>query len=167
MAVNTITYANKVALNENPNIDAVNKCQASNMNEIKSVVNANANILGDGANLTYDDVVSAVESKGNFVVLAETINTNYQTIEVEDLNNFSAFILQVSGAVSGSYRPLASTFCVNTQFKNTSSNKNMGCSYAGEPSTYNAGCYYVDDTHVAIKVGNGTYAGGAFYGIRK
>ncbi len=45
MAVNTITYANKAALNENPNIDAVNKCQASDMNEIKSVVNNNANEL--------------------------------------------------------------------------------------------------------------------------
>ena len=36
-----ITYANKSTMNSNSNIPATNKCQASDMNEIKSVVNAN------------------------------------------------------------------------------------------------------------------------------
>lgn len=36
-----ITYANKVTLNENTGVDAVNKCRAVDMNEIKSVVNEN------------------------------------------------------------------------------------------------------------------------------
>lgn len=39
---NTITYANKVALNENPDIADINKVKADDMNEIKSVVNNNA-----------------------------------------------------------------------------------------------------------------------------
>lgn len=34
-----ITYTNKVALNENPNIADINKVKADDMNEIKSVVN--------------------------------------------------------------------------------------------------------------------------------
>ena len=38
-----ITYANKVALNENPEIAAINKVSDDDMNEIKSVVNANYN----------------------------------------------------------------------------------------------------------------------------
>ena len=45
MAVQTITYSDKTALNTNPDIDAVNKCQASDLNEIKSVVNNNATEL--------------------------------------------------------------------------------------------------------------------------
>lgn len=38
-----ITYADKVALNENPEIAAINKVSDDDMNEIKSVVNANYN----------------------------------------------------------------------------------------------------------------------------
>lgn len=62
MAVNTITYTNKVTLNENPNIDAVNKCQANDMNEIKSVVNTNATGVGDIStlNTTATTVVGAI-----------------------------------------------------------------------------------------------------------
>lgn len=54
MAVQTITYANKTALNLNPDVDAVNKCQATDLNEIKSVVNNNATEL---SNYSYDVAV--------------------------------------------------------------------------------------------------------------
>lgn len=40
-----ITYQNKVTLNENPSVSAINKVQASDMNEIKTVVNGNWNEL--------------------------------------------------------------------------------------------------------------------------
>jgi hypothetical protein len=36
-----ITYQNKVTLNENSSVEAINKVQASDMNEIKNVVNGN------------------------------------------------------------------------------------------------------------------------------
>lgn len=45
MAVQTITYGDKSYLNENANIPATNKVQDTDMNEIKSVVNNNANEL--------------------------------------------------------------------------------------------------------------------------
>lgn len=45
MAVQTITYGDKSYLNENADIPATNKVQDTDMNEIKSVVNNNANIL--------------------------------------------------------------------------------------------------------------------------
>lgn len=45
MAVQTITYENKQYLNQNADIPATNKVQDTDMNEIKSVVNNNANIL--------------------------------------------------------------------------------------------------------------------------
>ena len=47
MALQNITYTNKATMNENASIPAINKCQASDMNEIKSVVNNNANALAD------------------------------------------------------------------------------------------------------------------------
>ena len=37
-----ITYTNKVAMNENASIPDINKVKADDMNEIKSVVNGNA-----------------------------------------------------------------------------------------------------------------------------
>lgn len=45
--VTTITYNNKVAINENPNIADVNKVKDDDMNEIKSVVNNNATELSN------------------------------------------------------------------------------------------------------------------------
>jgi hypothetical protein len=42
MAIQTITYDDKVALNENPGVAEINKVTDDNMNEIKSVVNNNA-----------------------------------------------------------------------------------------------------------------------------
>lgn len=47
MDLQTITYTDKVTMNENTSIPAVNKCQAADMNEIKTVVNNNANAFGD------------------------------------------------------------------------------------------------------------------------
>ena len=43
MAVQTITYTDKVALNENQSVADINKVTDDDMNEIKSVVNNNAN----------------------------------------------------------------------------------------------------------------------------
>lgn len=43
MAIQTIGYANKVTLNDNTDVADVNKVKADDMNEIKSVVNNNAN----------------------------------------------------------------------------------------------------------------------------
>lgn len=45
MAVQTITYDDKQYLNQNSNIADVNKCNDTDLNEIKSVVNNNAVIL--------------------------------------------------------------------------------------------------------------------------
>jgi hypothetical protein len=64
MAVQTITYDNKVTLNENSSIADINKCQASDMNEIKAVVNNNANLMGDVSTLNNgaSSVVGAINN---------------------------------------------------------------------------------------------------------
>lgn len=45
MALNKITYDNKVALDPQPSIANVNKCTADDLNEIKSVVNSGIDYL--------------------------------------------------------------------------------------------------------------------------
>ena len=75
-----ITYADKSTMNENSSIPAINKCQASDMNEIKSVVNGNYNEVGNITNLTTTDkssVVNAInETSGllNGLVYTEVVN---------------------------------------------------------------------------------------------
>lgn len=57
-----INFVNKVAVNENTNIPDVNKCKASDLNEIKEVVNQNDDNVGNPANLntTSKNVVGAI-----------------------------------------------------------------------------------------------------------
>lgn len=82
MAVNTITYANKVTLNENADIDAVNKCQASDMNEIKSVVNNNANELSQAiATTTPTSLYADVSGTSGDVTLSDSA-ANYDYFEI-------------------------------------------------------------------------------------
>ena len=45
MAIQTITYSNKTALNSNSGVADTNKVNAADMNEIKTVVNNNAGLL--------------------------------------------------------------------------------------------------------------------------
>ena len=76
MSINTITYADKQATNVNANINANNKCQASDMNEIKTVVNANANLQGDLSSLnttTKTSIVGAINEVLNREILTATI----------------------------------------------------------------------------------------------
>lgn len=47
MAIQKIEYQNKVSIQDDPAVPEINKVTDSNMNEIKSVVNNNADILED------------------------------------------------------------------------------------------------------------------------
>lgn len=57
-----ITYVDKVTMNENPDIPAINKCQAADMNEIKTVVNENDNNAGVLSALNTTDKSSLVNA---------------------------------------------------------------------------------------------------------
>ena len=62
MSITKITYDNKQQLNANSSVAAINKCQASDLNEIKTVVNTNADNLGDLSSLTTSVNTSIVDS---------------------------------------------------------------------------------------------------------
>lgn len=51
-----ITYANKVAINENPEIPDINKVTDNDMNEIKTVVNNNDDIVTNATTYSNDEI---------------------------------------------------------------------------------------------------------------
>ena len=57
MAVQTITFTNKEALSDNPAIDRKNKCTADDLNEIKQVVNNNANEMSNLSSMPVGSIV--------------------------------------------------------------------------------------------------------------
>lgn len=71
MAVQTISYQDKVALNQNSDIADINKCNASDLNEIKDVVNNNAMETATNTtnitNIINAEVYSTSEVKTNKV----------------------------------------------------------------------------------------------------
>ena len=81
-----ITYENKVALNVNSDIADVNKCNATDLNEIKQVVNENddnttniSNAIGTLSNLntaSKNNLVSAINEVNDNDVLKGTYSTN-------------------------------------------------------------------------------------------
>lgn len=75
-----ITYENKVALNVNSDIADINKCNASDLNEIKEVVNANDDIVGDLAQLNTTEKSNLVGAI-NEVLSNDTAKGTYSTNE--------------------------------------------------------------------------------------
>lgn len=68
MAVQTITYDDKSYLNQNSDIADVNKCNDTDLNEIKSVVNNNSNELSN----VFSNIQVIVVSKSIGVINANT-----------------------------------------------------------------------------------------------
>lgn len=76
-----ISYTNKVALNTNSNVADVNKVNADDMNEIKEVVNFNADELEPAINTDdFFDLVTLNETPANvtFRKIGKVVTINYQ-----------------------------------------------------------------------------------------
>lgn len=116
MAVQTITYGDKSYLNQNADIPATNKVQDIDMNEIKSVVNNNANETNkntnDITNILNAEIYSTSEVKTNYLwtnnkpIYRKVIDLgtleNKTSINVEGdydvITDFDGYIYQSSGA---------------------------------------------------------------------
>lgn len=100
MAVQTITYDDKQYLNENADIPAINKVQDTDMNEIKAVVNNNANEL---INLQVVELFSG--STAGTVTLSDSAENysyleifyeatgNYNSVKIPTPNNKNIFLI--------------------------------------------------------------------------
>lgn len=92
-----ITFENKVALNVNSDIADVNKCNATDLNEIKEVVNTNddnttnnSNAIGNLSSLNTTD-------KNNLVSAINEVNNNYKAyILYENANGVSSGTINLS-----------------------------------------------------------------------
>lgn len=96
MAINTITFANKSDINTS-SVPAANKWTASDINEVKSVVNSNANLMGDLSNLATTDNSSIVGAI-NEVVNGTTISTNGAKTSIKFENGLMINTIQFSYA---------------------------------------------------------------------
>lgn len=94
MAVQNISYTNKVALNQNAGISDTNKVNASDMNEIKTVVNNNATEISTNttniANITGQILWTNPNPTSNFVAQTITLSSSdYDMYEVLFLTNLA------------------------------------------------------------------------------
>lgn len=81
-----ITYTDKVALNINQDVADVNKCNATDLNEIKSVVNTNDDNVGDLTQLkttNKSNIVNAINEVNNNIYgkvgLSSSVSTTANT----------------------------------------------------------------------------------------
>ena len=148
MAVQTITYDNKVALNENTEIADINKCNASDMNEIKSVVNNNANEFNNYQKnkiVLWENSDTTTNFETQTITLSESIeNFNYYTVLFYQAANSNLTISASAKAGDGiraitiggaliNYRDVTSISGTSCTFSNTTAYS----TYAGTGSTAN------------------------------
>jgi len=89
MAVSKIQYVNKEQMTSIPTVPAKNKCTADDLNEIKTVVNNNADILDDAAygTLLYQDVGTGTNTD---ITLSEN-SSNFSYFDIYYRNNDNVY----------------------------------------------------------------------------
>ena len=99
-----IGFADKVALNENASIPDINKCKASDMNEIKQVVNENDDNVGNLTDLSTpnkNNIVGAINS-----VVENGTNDNGSWIKFADGTMICRFTQIINVAVTNAWGSL-------------------------------------------------------------
>ena len=138
-----ITYADKVTLNENPNVADVNKVKASDMNEIKQVVNAN----DDKFNYTQEEqrIGTWIDGKPIYrqvikVTYIDSANNNYDvTISISNLNE----IVNIGGTIkitdTNTYKPVTVIYTDNSNAIN---------------SHYSFSVYAITNSYISLSYGS-------------
>ena len=104
-----IGFTDKVALNENASIPDINKCKASDMNEIKRVVNENDDNVGDLTNLVTpnkNNIVGAINS-----VVESGSNNNGSWIKFADGTMICRFTQIINVSVDAAWGSLYGKKC--------------------------------------------------------
>ena len=136
-----IGFADKVALNENASIPDINKCKASDMNEIKQVVNENDDKVGDLTNLS-------TPNKNNIVGAINSVVEN-------GTNNNGSWIKFADGTM----------ICRFTQIINVAVTNAWGSLYGGKCSVHDYPQEFIDIPEASITlVANNTAEGGNYTG---
>jgi hypothetical protein len=118
--MNEITYQNKVALNEKPEIADINKVTDDDMNEIKSVVNTNSRTSSNNFGLGTDTwTSSATYSIGDIVVYNDNTyknltGTNTTTTPDQDNTNWEVMPLILNVYNTSTKNAYSSDYINNT-----------------------------------------------------
>ena len=109
-----ITYTDKVALNENPSVADVNKVKASDLNEIKNVVNANADNLNKiNALNTYSTTEQVVgkwiDGKPIYRQVINTTGNNSQGQSIATISNIDNIVNMFGWVRNGNIQRSCST----------------------------------------------------------
>ena len=101
MAVQTISYTDKVALNENSSIADINKIKDDDMNEIKNVVNNNATETGNNStDIDNLQIYSTTETNtGKVWIDGKTIYRRVMTYNNVAVSNGTQFADRVSSQI--------------------------------------------------------------------
>lgn len=102
-----ITYENKVALNVNSDIADVNKCNATDLNEIKNVVNENDDNMGLLSNLN-------TTNKSNLVSAINEVNILLRNIVESGSNDNGTWIKWADGTMVIRQSKVHSSSTINT-----------------------------------------------------
>ena len=136
-----IGFADKVALNENASIPDINKCKASDMNEIKQVVNENDDNVGNLTNLV-------TPNKNNIVGAINSVVEN-------GTNNNGSWIKFADGTM----------ICKFTQIINVAVNTAWGSLYGGKCTVHDYPQEFIDIPETSLTlVANNTADGGNYAG---
>lgn len=120
-----ITYEDKVAINENAEIPDINKCKASDLNEIKSVVNTNDNNTNQNSNNIGNLNNLNTTSKNNLVNAINEVYQNniYSTNEqkigkwIDGKPIYRKVIQTIMPSVTGSWTNLSTLLDVSSMIK--------------------------------------------------
>ena len=137
-----ITFADKQFLNQNANIPDINKCNDSDMNEIKQVVNENDDTLEEIANLGFAKMASnvAVDYITTEITITQWENSaiSYGDIIAQPGNGrikiTNTSLIEIGGTISGNNYSSTSYYLVDEN--NTRVNPNAESATLVTISTY-------------------------------
>lgn len=112
MAIQKITYTNKVAINTDTSVPDINKCKADDLNEIKSVVNNNADEIPSIDNLVNVGTSVDTTYRTNILYshnLCNGINQNYFINTATTTCGYSAGNIGLAIQVSGGNYTISTT----------------------------------------------------------
>lgn len=98
MAINTISYTNKSDINTTTT-PVQNKVSATDMNEIKSVVNSNATLMGDLTTLTTTDKSSIVGAINEVCVMPNIVTNGSEVAMPYKVDNKQVYAKRFSASI--------------------------------------------------------------------
>lgn len=123
MAVQTITYDDKQYLNQNADIPAINKVQDTDMNEIKAVVNNNAQEV---TNITGQILWTNSNPTSTFTSQSIDLqNSDFDTIQIVFYQAYNILRFQTTGTIPIGDSLITTMFNAKSYIRNFSVSNNI------------------------------------------